>query len=222
MTDTPEFNHSSFSFWEDLEANNRNDWFNTHKAEFIDNLERPFAHLLEVATVKLQASGINLSGGKATMFRLNRDIRFSQDKSPYKTNLSGLLTRSGTKRDAIGLVYLQIDAFGGFVAAGFYGLEPAKLVPIRQAMVERSSEFAALLNRLNSVGLDFERSDILTSMPKGFSAFADHPHAGELRLKNLIVRENFQREDWITGRVADRLVFVASACDELISFGAAT
>lgn len=222
MTVTPGFTDRSFSFWENLEENNRPEWFKTHKEEFSEFVEAPFARVLEEASSRLDAAGVILKGGKETMFRLNRDVRFSQDKRPYKTNLSGVLTRSGNKKDAEGLAYLQIDAFGGFVAAGFYGLDPSRLTPIRQSIVKRPQEFATLLKRLRSSGLDLDRTDSLTAMPKGFSAFADHEHSAELRLKSLIVRQDFHREDWIRGHVIDRLVSVASAADELITFGASS
>jgi uncharacterized protein (TIGR02453 family) len=85
----------AFAFLENLAANNDREWFNANKKTFATELERPFVHLLETLSARLADASRPLSGGKTTVFRMNRDVRFSDDKRPYKTNLSGLLTPSG-------------------------------------------------------------------------------------------------------------------------------
>ena len=90
MTPDHAFDIQSFDFLQDLSANNDRDWFHAHKTVFATRLERPFIHLLEALSNRLQDAPRPMSGGKATVFRMNRDVRFSEDKRPYKTNLSGL------------------------------------------------------------------------------------------------------------------------------------
>ncbi|MEL6700467.1 MAG: DUF2461 family protein, partial [Pseudomonadota bacterium] len=90
------FTDKSFEFLEGLAANNDRDWFNEHKPTFQEYLETPFANLLEALSNRLADADVTLEGSKKTMFRMNRDVRFSEDKSPYKTAVSGLLTRDGT------------------------------------------------------------------------------------------------------------------------------
>jgi uncharacterized protein (TIGR02453 family) len=132
----------AFAFLENLAANNDREWFNANKKTFATELERPFVHLLETLSARLTDASRPLSGGKATVFRMNRDVRFSDDKRPYKTNLSGLLTPSGTKKELGGIVYLHLDAQGGFAAAGLYNLTPAQLGPIRDTMIADAKGFA--------------------------------------------------------------------------------
>lgn len=221
MTPDHAFDAQSFAFLETLAAHNDRDWFTANKAVFATRLERPFIHLLETLSNRLADAPLPVSGGKATVFRMNRDVRFSEDKRPYKTNLSGLLTASGTKKEAGGIVYLQLDATGGFAAAGYYGLSPAELGPIRDAMIARTGDFAAIKAGLTQAGRDLDRGDSLTAMPKGFAEHADHSHAAEIRLKSLILREDLGRDLWLSGEVVDRVERLVRDAMPLLAFAGA-
>lgn len=218
MTESTGFTEASFRFLDGLARNNTRDWFTAHKPDFQDRLEAPFVHLLEALSNRLSDLDRPLSGGAATMFRMNRDVRFSADKRPYKTNVSGLLTPSGTKKEAGGLVYVQLESTGGFAAAGFYNLSPAQLGPIRDAMVADAEVFDRVKEGLAKAGRDLDRTDSLTSMPKGFSEHAEHRHAPELRLKSLIVRQSLPRESWLSGKVADLVEALARDAAPLLAF----
>jgi uncharacterized protein (TIGR02453 family) len=221
MTPDHAFDAQSFAFLEGLAAHNDRDWFTANKEVFATRLERPFVHLLETLSNCLADAPLPLSGGKATVFRMNRDVRFSEDKRPYKTSLSGLLTASGSKKEAGGIVYVQLDATGGFAAAGYYGLSPAELGPIRDAMIARAGDFAAIKADLAQAGRDLDRSDSLTAMPKGFADHADHPHAAEIRLKSLILREDLGCDLWLSGEVTDTVERLARDAMPLLAFAGA-
>jgi uncharacterized protein (TIGR02453 family) len=221
MTPAYAFDARSFAFLDTLATHNDRDWFTANKEVFATRLEQPFIHLLETLSNRLADAPRPVSGGKATVFRMNRDVRFSEDKRPYKTNLSGLLTASGTKKEAGGIVYVQIDATGGFAAAGYYGLSPAELGPIRDAMIARAGDFAAIKARLAQAGRDLDRRDSLTAMPKGFTDHVGHPHAAEIRLKSLILRENLGRDLWLSGEVVDTVERLARDAMPLLSFAGA-
>lgn len=197
------FEPEAFDVLSELEQNNNRDGFKANKDRFDHRLVQPFIDLLETLGARLDDAPLPLSGGKATVFRMNRDVRFSKDKSPYKTNLSGVLTPSGTKKEMGGIVYIQMDAKGGFAAAGFYNLGPAQLGPIRDAMIAREDDFAAVTAELGKAGRSLEGSDCLTTTPRGYADDADHPHAADLRLKSLIVHESFARTTGLSGAVAD-------------------
>lgn len=218
MIEETGFSPASFSFLDDLALNNNRDWFVSNKAIFERSLETPFIHLLEALSNRLSDMDRPLSGGAATVFRMNRDIRFSADKRPYKTNLSGILTPSGTKKEAGGLVYLHLDSSGGFAAAGFYNLSPAELGPIRDAMVEQAEAFDQVKASLAKAGRNLDRSDSLTSMPKGFADHAEHRHAPEIRLKSLMVRQPLPKESWLSGEVVDHVERLARDAAPLLAF----
>jgi uncharacterized protein (TIGR02453 family) len=157
------------------------------------------------------------------MFRPYRDVRFSKDKSPYKTNVSGMLTRDGTKTmpqpgGGWGMIYLHMAGDGGFIASGHYKLSPKSLAPIRQRMIEEPKRFHKALDQLNDHGLSLSMEDSLSSMPRGFAEYADHELADYIKLKTLIAQETISPEEWMDGTVVERVVNMGNAVGSLVSF----
>ncbi|MEM1104757.1 MAG: TIGR02453 family protein [Pseudomonadota bacterium] len=209
---------AGFDLLEELAANNTRDWYSEHKAKFQSEVLDPFAGILEAVTARLTAAEMDFRGGKKTMFRMNRDVRFSKDKSPYKTNVSGMLTPSGDKAETNGFVYIQVSAEGGFAAFGRYKLRPAALGPIRDRILEETSTFEGIMAALKASGLDLVRDDKLKSMPRGYSDHDEHPFADELKLKNMMVRIDLDLADFRSGGVVDRVADTALKCKRFIRF----
>ncbi|MEM6914704.1 MAG: DUF2461 domain-containing protein [Pseudomonadota bacterium] len=212
------FSEASFQFLNELEENNDREWFNANKKRFKADLEAPFIDLLEALSNRLSDAKRPLSGGKSTLFRMNRDVRFSEDKSPYKTNVSGVLTPTGTKSELAGIVYMHLEVGGGFAVAGFYNLSPKQLGPMRDAMVERADTFDKVLEALQSQGRDLDRSMSLSSMPKGFTEHSDHRHAEAIKLKSLMVRQDIPKQAWLSGDVIDHVEALARDAIPLLTF----
>ncbi len=219
MGEAPGFTERSFGFLEELAANNNRAWYKAHRDRHRDALEMPFARMLGAASEALSEEGVELSGGKRTMFRLQRDTRFSEDKTPYKTSVSGMLTPSGEKREAYGVVYAQIDAAGGFMAAGYHALTPKRLEPIRRRILEEDAAFRDMLGGLEAAGFPLDRTNALTAMPRGFQDEKDHPLADYVKLKSFLIREDLEREVWMSGEVVDLMVRMATAALPLLAFG---
>lgn len=215
------FTGTAFDLLAGLAANNRKDWFDPRRQQIAAELQSPFARTLEAVENRLRVGLAPLKGGKATMFRMNRDVRFSHDKSPYTAHVSGVLTRSGTKDHASGLVYLHLDAAGGFAAAGFYRLSPAALGPLRDAIVADPDAFRAVLDALDKAGLALSDEDSLTAMPRGYGQHAAAWFAPYLRLTSFIVRRPLTPADWTGGAVVDRVATLAAAAAPLLSFAEA-
>ncbi|MEO0894360.1 MAG: DUF2461 domain-containing protein [Pseudomonadota bacterium] len=212
------FSEASFGFLSELQQNNNRDWFNAHKKRFKSDVEAPFIDLLAALSNRLADAKRPLQGGKSTMFRMNRDVRFSEDKSPYKTNVAGLLSPSGTKSELSGILYVHLDATGGFAVAGFYNLSPKQLGPMRDAMLERADMFDKVLSSLHATGRELDRSMSLSSMPKGFTDHAEHRHADAIKLKSLMVRQDIPKDDWLSGDVIDHIDALARDCMPLLTF----
>jgi len=100
-----EISQKTLKLIRDLKANNERDWYKERKPEFEEHVIEPFARFLEDVSARLDAVGYSFFGGKDTMFRMQRDTRFSKGKTPYKTSVSGMLTPSGTKEEARGCGY---------------------------------------------------------------------------------------------------------------------
>ena len=85
---------AGFSLLADLAANNNRDWYNENKSAFKAEMIEPFGNMLETISTRLASQDMDFRGGPKTVFRMNRDIRFSKDKSPYKTLLAGSFKRA--------------------------------------------------------------------------------------------------------------------------------
>ena len=100
---------TSFALLTELAANNSKEWYDAHKADIKTHCLTPFGEMLEHVSNRLIDGPLPLEGSTKTMFRMNRDVRFSKDKSPYKTSVSGMLTPSGTKAEIAGMVYVEMN-----------------------------------------------------------------------------------------------------------------
>jgi len=213
------FSDRSFAFFEGLEANNEKAWYDANKKIYEQEVREPLALMLEMMGPRLEDEGIQLSGGKKTMFRLNRDIRFSKNKKPYKENAGGLLTPNGIKNETGGLVYVQLDKTGGFCAAGYHNLDAKRLKPIRQKIIDKPKDFAAVLDHLKKHKMALEMDNSLSAMPRGFEEHADHDYADYLKLKSFIIMQKIPKTAWKNGDVVDRVINIAKAGWPLIKFG---
>ncbi len=213
------FTQASFEFFEGLAADNNAAWFHAHRDTFDTRLEAPFQKMLENVSVRVQDGLLPLRGGAATMFRMNRDVRFSPDKRPYRSELSGLLTTDGTKAAEDYAVYVRIDAYGGFVTGGFWQPTASRLEPIRRRMIEDKAGFADVLDGLAENGLVLDESETVKTMPRGFGEYTDHPHAPYLRLKALTAEQRLPKSSWLDDSVTQRVATHVAALAPLIAFG---
>jgi uncharacterized protein (TIGR02453 family) len=156
--------------------------------------------------------------GKRSIFRLNRDIRFSKDKSPYKTHAGAVMTRSGGKNDP-GVLYVHVSPEGCFAAAGFHMPEPETLKKMREAIKAKPARFKAVFAALDKTGLKFSEYDQLTRVPRGFEEFKDGPLEEAFRMKSFIVEEPVA--DAVVGspKLADTLVAFTDRALPLLKFG---
>jgi len=210
---------AAFKLLDALERNNNRDWYAGHKSDFKRELLEPIEAILIHATGRLARTALPMIGSKKTMFRMHRDTRFSNNKLPYKLNVGGVMTSSGTKRAEDGLLYLHCDATGGFVAAGFYLPQTARLAPIRQRMVDEPKAWSTVLKALEKAGLALSEEHALKSMPRGFSQAAEHEHAASLKLKSLVVSRDLTKKLWGDSGASEALVVLARQTRALFEFG---
>lgn len=176
----------------ELSENNNRAWFVMNKprydilrAEFLELVTRLIA---DIAKFDPAVAGCN---PKKALFRINRDMRFSHDKSPYKTTFSAAITASGMKKPSQGggpMYYFHIDAGGKLLcAAGEYMPPSHRLRAIRQQVIADAGGFGKLLKNKKLIGAygGLDQQGKLSRPPKGFDA--DAPHIEHLKLKNLIV-----------------------------------
>ena len=208
------FAAGALPFLRKLKRNNDREWFAARKEEYERLLAGPMLALVRELAGVLHEAGLPLAPRQRNpVFRIYRDIRFSNDKTPFKTNVASALHRDGDKR-VDGIVYLHIDPAGSFVAAGFWQPEKAVLNRWRERIAAAPEELLAL-----DRALPLDRADALTRLPRGYERFADTPAAPFLRLKSFIVQEPLP-PDSLDGRaVVDRAAAVAQRAAPLLRYG---
>ena len=219
MTSFTGFGPKALPFFEALKFHQSKAWFDENRGLYESDVLEPMVALIEDLSAAFARKKIPLKGdGKRSIFRLHRDVRFSKDKSPYKTHAGAVMTRSGDKKDP-GLLYIHIDPIGCFAAAGFYRPEAPALAAFRKAMLANPKKAQALAAKLEKGDLPFRTFDQLTRVPRGFEALKDGPLDGLVRMKSLVVQQDLPKTLVKSPKLADAIVDFAARARPLLDFG---
>jgi len=132
-------------FLSDLERNNNRDWFNENKKRYINSVKDPFEIFIEILLNKIkEVDDSIILTPKEAIFRIYKDVRFSKDKTPYKTNVSGIISEGGRKDFTTPGTYLEINKNGLRFYGGAHFLEKHHLQSLREFISENLNEFQAL------------------------------------------------------------------------------
>jgi uncharacterized protein (TIGR02453 family) len=180
------FGLNALPFLKALGFHQTKEWFEANRATYEGDLRTPMGDLVEDLSAAFARARIPLKGDrKASLFRINRDVRFAKDKSPYKTNVGAVLTRGGAKND-VGLFYIHVAIDGCFAAAGFYQSEPEELARIRAAIVRAPKQWKQMTARLAKAGLKPSDEYAMKRAPRGFEDVEDPDIVEALKLKSII------------------------------------
>lgn len=183
-------------FLKDLAKNNDRAWFEKNKPKYLeakDQFDQFIAKLVRDLS-EFDESIANLDPKKIT-FRIYRDVRFSKNKLPYKSNMSAGISPRGKMVDEPG-VYLHIQPNNkSFLAAGLWMPQPEPLAKIRQEIDYSSERLKKILQdkKFKKMYGEFDRDQELKNAPKGYEK--DHPLVDLLRLKSFVVSHNFTDEE---------------------------
>jgi uncharacterized protein (TIGR02453 family) len=213
------FGPKALAFFTALKFHQDRAWFEENKALYQSDVLDPMVGLLDDLSEAFAARKILLRAeGRRSIFRIYRDVRFSKDKSPYKTHCGATLTRFGGKLDQ-GLIYLHIDPEGCFVAAGFHMLAPAELGKFRQAIAARPAKLQAMEKALAKGKLQLSTEYQLTRTPRGFEALKGGPLDSVIRLKSFLVEEPLSEAQIRSPKLTDRVVEFTLRARPLLDFG---
>ena len=180
------FGPKALPFLKALKFHQSRDWFEANRETYESAVKGPMGDLVEDVAQRLRQAKIPIKGDrKSSLFRIHRDVRFSANKDPYKTNSGIVLSRSGNKNDP-GLLYFHLSPEECFFAAGFYQPEPDKVARLRGAAARAPKAFKAMMARLKKAGLDLSAEDSLKRAARGFEAIQDPEIAAATRLKSMI------------------------------------
>ncbi len=216
------FSPEALRFLRDLAKHNERDWFNPRKPIYERELLEPWRAMVADLSAAMRKARVPLGADpKGRSFRIYRDIRFSADKSPYKTNLGAFLTRG--EHESPGGLYIHIQPKESFFAAGFYQLDPPLLQRWREAMAAKPAQFQRVLQALKRNGARLrtakESEEALKRMPRGFEKCAESPIADYFRLKSFMASERLTDRDVSSPRLIKRAVAFAKKVRPLLEFG---
>jgi uncharacterized protein (TIGR02453 family) len=172
------FSDEALRFYEGLEADNSKTYWSDHRQVWEEAVRWPMLALLDDLVPVF---------GRAHVFRPNRDIRFSADKSPYKTAI-GATTEGGG--------YVQLSARGLFVAAGYWQTASDQVARLREAVVDERAgpALAGLVEALEAQGYEISGTQLKTC-PRGYDP--THPRLRLLRHKTLTAHRDFGVPAWL-------------------------
>jgi uncharacterized protein (TIGR02453 family) len=187
----------TLKFLSQLKKNNNKPWFDAHRAQY-EAARIDFSNFIQLLIDALQKSDTTITGttAKDSQFRINRDVRFSKDKRPYKDNFGAFIARGGKKSIFAGY-YFHLAPGNSFIGGGLWHPEPANLKKVRQEIDYNWDEFQSILKNKNfkkTFGDLYKGDDLsLKRMPKGYAE--DHPAMSYLKLQSLIAEQKIADED---------------------------
>jgi uncharacterized protein (TIGR02453 family) len=179
---------STLKFLKDLGKNNNKPWFEANRKRYED-AKTDFTNFVQLVIDKhgKKDEGIAHLKAKDCMFRINRDVRFSKDKSPYKTNMGAYFNQNG-KKSVTGGYYFHCQPGESFVGGGLWMPMPPELSKVRQEIDYNLDAFKKIIGskKFTSLygGLSKDPEYVLSRVPKGYEA--DNPAAEYLKMKSFV------------------------------------
>jgi len=188
----------ALEFYEGLLADNSKTYWTANKSTYDDKVRAPMVALLEELEPEF---------GPAKVYRPYRDVRFSKDKSPYKTQIAASFERGG---------YIRLSADGLGAGSGMYMLSSEQVQRWREAVADDSSGKALVkvLDELRGKDIGVSSHDMLTRVPAGYPK--DHPRGELLRYKDLVAWRDWPVAAWLgTGKAKTRIEEFFRTCAPL-------
>lgn len=207
------FGRDALGFLRGLRRNNRREWFERNRARYELAVRDPMRSLVEEMDVRLARFAPELTGDpRRSVFRIHRDVRFSSDKSPYKTNAACQFYHHdagrGAGQDAEGAgagLYFQIEDGASFVAGGLWMPARPALDRIREALAEAPQDLDRIVRapgfrrRFNAL----DQEAMLTRLPRGYAP--GHPAERWLRYRSFTATRMLSEREVLSRRLADAL-----------------
>jgi uncharacterized protein (TIGR02453 family) len=210
---TPAFSPASLTFLRGLAKHNRKEWFEEHRGDYEQHIKAPMQALIEEVDVRLATIIPEVIGSpRKSMFRIHRDVRFSKDKSPYKTHAACWFFHQDAGHSVGGEAahggagfYFHFDAKSSFCGGGIWMPPSPGLQRIRQSLADDVEGFEEIVlsrafkRRFGALDTDA----MLTRVPRGYDA--DHPAADWLRYKSFTAGVEITREQLFSPKLPDVL-----------------
>ena len=213
-----ELDASSLRFLRSLRRNNTREWFDAHRAEYEASIKLPVRKLVADLKPLLNARYPHLEITHRSVYRINRDTRFSDDKTPYKTWVGCLFWDRRFKRNEGPALYLGIDPTGVALGGGIWRFEPLQRSVFRERVTTRPSEesFAMAVKKARKSGFIMMGRE-LKKVPVGYDS--DHPNVEFLMHNGLYAsRELDMPSGFGSPRFARQIAKLYEPCAPLINW----
>ena len=210
----------TLKFLSQLKKNNNKPWFDDHRAQY-EAARIDFSNFIQLVIDALQKRDTTITGlnSKDCLFRINRDIRFSKDKTPYKSNFGASIKRGGRKSGFAGY-YFHLEPGHSFIGGGLWMPEAQPLKNVRQEIDYNWDEFQEILKEKNFkkiYGGLYTGSDVsLSTMPKSYEK--DNPAADYLKLKSFIAETKISDEELTKATLHRKTIAAYEALQPLLNF----
>ncbi|HEX7904419.1 MAG TPA: DUF2461 domain-containing protein [Chitinophagaceae bacterium] len=211
---------STIKFLKDLKKNNNKPWFDAHRNQY-EEARNDFAGFIQSVIDKHGNNdpSIKTLVAKDCMFRINRDIRFSKDKTPYKSNFGASINKGGKKSMLAGY-YFHLEPGRSFAGGGVWMPMPDDLKKLRQEIDYNLADFKKIITskKFKSVYGELDRSAeyVLSRVPKGYEP--NNPAAEYLKLKSYITMISMKDVDLTSKNLVKNTVTAFEALKPLIIF----
>lgn len=210
-------NKSIIEFLAQLSKNNNKEWFEKNRAAY-DMAKQNFKGFVEELIIKVAGfdSSVKNLEAKDCIFRINRDVRFSKDKSPYKNNFGAILSPGGKKSFSAGY-YFQLQPKNSFIAGGVWQPPAPQISAIRQEIDYNTKEFKKIIadKSFQKYFKQLSDEDKLKSAPKGYDK--SHPEIELLKHRSFIVVHKFTDKEILD---KDFIIHIANAFKAMHPFNA--
>ncbi len=220
MSEFRGFKREAIQFLADLAAHNDRAWFQPRKADYERLLKEPMEQLCVAMANAFKERGMPLeSDPKTSVFRIYRDTRFSNDKSPYKTHLAALFPMKGVQKGAHGDgAYFHFQPGEMYMGGGMWRAEKPRLDRFRAAVLTKPDKVRAAFEDPAFVRVfkEVKTEEALKRVPPGFPA--DHPMAHMFRWKDVVFGKRLSDAQVLSARLPDTLADSYAAALPVLRF----
>ena len=203
-----------------LKKNNNKPWFEAHRLPY-ETARADFAAFIQMMLESYGGKNSSIVGmtAKDCIFRINRDVRFSKDKTPYKSHFSAVIKKGGKKSIYAGY-YFHCEPGASFIGGGLWMPTPLELKKIRQEIDYNWEAFQDCISTKNfkKIYKDLYKDDAVNMrfMPKGYDK--ENPAAAYLKLKSLIAETRLSNEDLMSANLHKKTLNAFEALQPFIDF----
>jgi len=209
------FTPDLFKFLRELKAHNTRPWFESNKARYEADVKEPMLRFITDLGPRLRKISPHLTADSrpagGSMFRIYRDVRFSRDKSPYKTNVGAHFSHVREKDVHAPGLYLHLAPGQSFGGGGLWHPDAEALKAVRDRIVARPAEWKTI----KKPGVEIE-GDALKRVPAGYDPA--HPFAEDIKHKDFYIMEEFSEREVVARDFMDRFLDAARAAAPLMQF----